>query len=299
MEPAKRDARLFTSPLVRRLAHERGLELTILCGSGPGGRIVRRDLERHLAIPARAAQPTAATVLTAKPPARVDGMDGTPTHHTAMRRAVARRLTESKTTIPHFYLRANCRVDRLLALRQEINETATTKISLNDFVVKAVACAYRSVPEANVVWTEEALIRFDRVDIAVAVSTAGGLVTPVVRDVGVCSISQLSAAIADLAGRARDGRLRQHELEGGSFAVSNLGMYDIEEFAAIINPPHSGILAVGATRQEAVVDDGSLSVGTVMNVVMSADHRALDGALAARWLRAFVTAVENPLTLLI
>lgn len=300
-EPARRDGRIFASPLVRRLAHERGFELAALSGSGPGGRIVRRDIEGHLAMAAQAALPTAAAVLSPAHPARVGGvdLDGTPTQHTGMRRAMARRLTESKTTIPHFYLRASCRVDRLLALRLEINETVPTKISLNDLVVKAVAAAYRTVPEANVVWTDEALVHFDRVDIAVAVSTPGGLVTPVVRDVGASSISQLSATIADLAGRAREGRLRQHELEGGSFAVSNLGMYEIEEFAAIINPPHSGILAVGAASQEAVVDDGVLSVGTVMNVVLSADHRALDGALAARWLRAFVAAVENPLTLLV
>lgn len=297
-EPA-RGGRIFASPLVRRLAHERGLELAALSGSGPGGRIVRHDLEGHLAKAAQAALPTAAAVLPPAHPASAVGVDGTPTQHTGMRRAMARILTESKTTIPHFYLRASCRVDRLLALRQEINETVSKKISLNDLVVKAVAAAYRTVPEANVVWTDEALVRFDRVDIAVAVSTLGGLVTPVVRDVGASSISQLSATIADLAGRAREGRLRQHELEGGSFAVSNLGMYGIEEFAAIINPPHSGILAVGAARQEAVVDDGVLSVGTVMNVVLSADHRALDGALAARWLCAFVAAVENPLTLLV
>lgn len=299
-EPARR-GRIFASPLVRRLAHERGFELAALSGSGPGGRIVRRDIEGRLAMAAQAALPMTTAVLSPAHPARVGGvdLDGTPTQHTGMRRAMARRLTESKTTIPHFYLRASCRVDRLLALRQEINETVPKKISLNDLVVKAVAAAYRTVPEANVVWTDEALVHFDRVDIAVAVSTPGGLVTPVVRDVGASSISQLSATIADLAGRAREGRLRQHELEGGSFAVSNLGMYEIEEFAAIINPPHSGILAVGAASQEAVVDDGVLSVGTVMNVVLSADHRALDGALAARWLRAFVAAVENPLTLLV
>lgn len=297
--PASHDGRMFASPLVRRLARETGLDLEDISGSGPSGRIVRRDVEAYAAAPAHASLPTPTAAPTRANLATVGPAEGTPTPHSAMRRAIARRLTESKTTIPHFYLRASCRVDRLLALRTEINETGPGKISVNDLVVKAVAVAYRAVPEANVVWTDEALVRFDRVDVAVAISTPGGLVTPVVRDIGSRSISQLSATIAELARRARDGRLRQHELEGGSFAVSNLGMYDAEEFAAIINPPHSGILAVGAASQQAIVDDGALSVGTIMKVVLSADHRALDGALAARWLGAFVAALEHPLTLLV
>jgi pyruvate dehydrogenase E2 component (dihydrolipoamide acetyltransferase) len=296
--PARHKGRMFVSPLVRRLARERGFNLEDLSGSGPGGRIVRRDAEAHDAR-AHANSPTPTAAPAKAKPATVGPAEGTTTPHSAMRRAIARRLTESKTTIPHFYLRAACRVDRLLDLRREINETTPGKISVNDLVVKAVAAAYRAVPEANVVWTDDALVRFDKVDVAIAISTPRGLVTPVVRDVGSSSISQLSVTIAELAGRAREGRLRQQELEGGTFAVSNLGMYDIEEFAAIINPPHSGILAVGAARQQAIVDNGSLAVGTIMQVVLSADHRALDGALAARWLGAFVTAVEHPLTLLV
>lgn len=296
--PARHNGRIFASPLVRRLARERGFNLEDLSGSGPGGRIVRRDAEAHAAAPTYASSPTP-TAAPAQADPTVGPAEGTTTPHAPMRRAIARRLTESKTTIPHFYLRASCRVDRLLALRREINETTPGKISVNDLVVKAVAAAYRAVPEANVVWTDEALVRFDRIDVGIAISTPRGLVTPVVRDIEASSISQLSATIAELVGRAHEGRLRQHELEGGTFAVSNLGMHGIEEFAAIINPPHSGILAVGAARQQAIVDDGSLAVGTIMQVVLSADHRALDGELAVRWLGAFVAAVEHPLTLLV
>jgi pyruvate dehydrogenase E2 component (dihydrolipoamide acetyltransferase) len=216
-----------------------------------------------------------------------------------MRRAIARRLTESKSTVPHFYLAADCRVDRLLALRAEINEASPVKISVNDLVVKAVAAAFRDVPEANVTWRETELRRYDQVDIAVAVATDGGLLTPVVRGVDRLSLSDLSSAVSELAGRARAGRLRQDELEGGSFSVTNLGMYGTSDFSAIINPPQSGILAVGAARPQAVVSDGALAVATILCCTLSVDHRAIDGALAARWLAAFTTRIEHPVTLLI
>lgn len=217
-----------------------------------------------------------------------------------MRRAIARRLTESKSTVPHFYLVAHCRVDALLALRAQIIETTGTRVSVNDLVVKAVGAALRDVPEANAIWTDEATRRFTGVDISVAVSVPGGLLTPVVRGVERLSVGELGAAIRDLAERARAGKLRQQELEGGSFSVSNLGMTGTSEFAAILNPPQSGILAVGAAEPRPVVEtDGSLGVATMMTVTLSADHRVLDGVLAAEWLAAFTKRIEQPLSLLV
>lgn len=216
-----------------------------------------------------------------------------------MRRAIARRLTESKSTVPHFYLVADCRVDELLALRRTVNEASSVKISVNDFVLKAAAAAFTDVPEANATWTDTAVRRYDSVDMSVAVAIEGGLVTPVLRSVEKLSLSEVARSVADLAGRAREGKLRQNELEGGSFAVSNLGMYGVTEFSAIINPPQSAILAVGAARPEPVVQDGEIVVGTVMTVTLSADHRVLDGALAAQWLAAFVKRIEKPLSILI
>ncbi|WP_168626888.1 pyruvate dehydrogenase complex dihydrolipoamide acetyltransferase [Cryobacterium sp. BB307] len=285
-------SRRFASPLVRRLARERGLDLSAVTGSGPSGRIVRRDLDGLAVAPtAPAAQASAA------PAVPTGGFTDVP--HTGMRRAIARRLTESKSTIPHYYLSADCRVDALLELRKTVNEFGTDKVSVNDFVVKAVAGAFRDVPEANAIWTDTAIRRFDDVDIAIAVAIEGGLITPVVRAVDKRSLSEVSADIRQLAERGRTGGLKQHELEGGSFSVSNLGMYGTTEFSAIINPPHSGILAVGAATQRPVVVDDELNVATVMTVTLSADHRVLDGALAAQWLAAFVKRIENPVSILV
>jgi len=216
-----------------------------------------------------------------------------------MRRAIARRLTESKSTVPHFYLVADCRVDKLIALRATVNSGGSVNVSLNDFVVKAAAAAFHDVPEANATWGETAIRRHDSVDMSIAVGIDGGLVTPVLRSVQTLSLSEISRSIGDLAERARAGKLRQHELEGGSFAISNLGMYGVTEFSAIINPPQSAILAVGVARQLPVVVDGGIEVGTVMTVTLSADHRVLDGVLAAQWLAAFVRRIENPITILI
>jgi pyruvate dehydrogenase E2 component (dihydrolipoamide acetyltransferase) len=302
--PADAGGRLFASPLVRRLARERGIDLARVPGSGPRGRVVRRDLDALPAAPAAASEsPTPAASAPARPAASAPtegsgGYEDVP--HTGMRRAIARRLTESKTTVPHFYLVADCRVDALLALRESVNAQGGVRISVNDLVVKAVAWAMRDVPEANAIWTETATRRFDAVDLAVAVSVDGGLLTPVVRGVDRMPVSALSATIRELAGRAREGRLKQHELEGGSFSISNLGMYGTREFSAIINPPHAGILAVGAAEPRAVVDaEGALAVANVMTVTLSADHRVLDGALAARWLAAFVARIENPVSILV
>ncbi|WP_417564097.1 dihydrolipoamide acetyltransferase family protein [Microbacterium sp.] len=292
--------RLFVSPLVRRLAAAEGVDLAAIRGTGPNGRIVRRDLDIYLAERSDATEATtpigSMPAAAASPPAAAGYTD---IPHTGMRRAIARRLTESKTTVPHFYLTADCRVDALLALRAQVNATGV-KVSVNDLVVKAVARALRDVPAANAIFIDEATRRFDAVDLAIAISVPNGLVTPVVRGVDRMSVTELSAQIRDVAERARDGKLRQNELEGGSFSVSNLGMYGTPQFAAIINPPHAGILAVGAAAKRPVVtDDDQLAVATVMTVTLSADHRVLDGALAAEWLAAFVRRIEEPLSILL
>jgi pyruvate dehydrogenase E2 component (dihydrolipoamide acetyltransferase) len=216
-----------------------------------------------------------------------------------MRKAIARRLTESKTTVPHFYVNAECRVDNLFALRAQVNSIPGTKVSVNDFVVLAVAKAFVDVPEANVTWTDEGMLKHSSVDISIAVSTEGGLLTPVLRNASNKSLTEISAEVADMAARARDKKIKQEELEGGAFSISNLGMYGTLEFAAILNPPQSGILAVGAAKDQPIVVDGELTVGKVMRVTLSADHRAVDGALAAQWLAAFQNRIENPITLFV
>jgi pyruvate dehydrogenase E2 component (dihydrolipoamide acetyltransferase) len=311
------DLRIFASPLVRKIAGEKGVDLGALAGTGPNGRIVRRDLERFLATKettTRAqptpgpvagvtlqASPAPASALVAQSPAsQTTSARGERLFpHSPMRRAIARRLAESKATVPHFYLVAECVVDELLALRRRVNETSAVKVSVNDFLIMAVAAAFRDIPEANVTWSDEGLISHENVDISIAVATEGGVVTPVLRGVERLRLSEVARSAADLAQRARDRRLRQDEIEGGAFAISNLGMYGTLEFAAIINPPQSGILAVGAAKQQPAVVDGAVTVATVMRCTLSVDHRAIDGALAARWLAAFTTRVENPLATII
>jgi pyruvate dehydrogenase E2 component (dihydrolipoamide acetyltransferase) len=216
-----------------------------------------------------------------------------------MRRAIARRLSESKATVPHFYLVADCRADALLELRRRMNALPGVRVSVNDLVVKAVAGALLDVPEANAVWAQTAIRRFTTVDVAVAVAVEDGILTPVLRGVETMSVAQVSAATAELVSRAKAGRLKQHELEGGSFSVSNLGMYGVREFTAIINPPQAGILAVGAATPRPVVENGELAVGTVMTVTLSADHRVIDGTVAARWMAAFVQRIEEPLLIVL
>jgi pyruvate dehydrogenase E2 component (dihydrolipoamide acetyltransferase) len=306
-EPAHAAAqtRIFASPIVRRIARQEGIDLAAIEGTGPNGRIVRRDLERLAAQPAAqpaargAAPPVPVQPAAAQPAAAQPAAADTLIPHTPIRRAIARRLTESKTTTPHFYMTTECIVDELLGLRQQINETAPVKISVNDFVVMAVAAAFRDVPEANVTWSDEGLVAHASVDVSIAVATDGGLVTPVLRDVGAKRLSAIAAEAQSLAQRARDRRLQQHELEGGAFSVSNLGMYGTLEFSAIINPPQSGILAVGAAKPQPVVTDGAVTVATVMRCTLSVDHRAIDGALAARWLAAFTARIQNPLGMII
>jgi pyruvate dehydrogenase E2 component (dihydrolipoamide acetyltransferase) len=302
---AAAQTRLFASPIVRKVAREQGIDLAAIAGTGPNGRIVRRDLERLAGQPRPAAGEAHDAARPAPQPATAQpapqratapaSAAGTLIPHTPIRRAIARRLTESKATTPHFYLTTECVVDELLALRERINETATVKISVNDFVVMAVAAAFGDVPEANVTWSDEGLLAHGSVDVSIAVATDGGLVTPVLRGVEAKRLSVIAAEARSLAQRARDRRLLQHELEGGVFSVSNLGMYGTLEFSAIINPPQSGILAVGAAKPQPVVAGGAVTVATVMRCTLSVDHRAIDGALAARWLAAFTTRVQDPL----
>jgi pyruvate dehydrogenase E2 component (dihydrolipoyllysine-residue acetyltransferase) len=288
------NGRIFASPLARKLAKDHGLTMEQITGTGPNGRILRRDVDEAVARRAVVDSGDASPEPTqSRPP---DGYQDIP--HSTIRRAVATRLLDSKQTAPHFYVRATVRAEKLVALRRELNDGAAEKISLNDLVVKAVAAAHRRVPEMNVVWTPDAVRRFSRIDVAVAVATDSGLLTPVVHDVTSLTVSALAARVRDLAGRARAGRLKQHELEGGSITVTNLGMYGVEEFAAIINPPHAAILAVGAVRDEPVVDDGAVVAGQVMSVTLSVDHRPVDGVVAARWMATFVEIVEHPVRLL-
>jgi len=293
--PAPAGGRLFVSPLVRKMAREHGVDLTRITGTGPDGRIVSAEFEAYVASGA----PVAASSAAPATPVAHAAAGVLEIPHTGMRKAIARRLTESKSTVPHFYLSADCRVEKLLAARKDVNDAKGVKISVNDWVVKAVALALMDVPDANVIWGDSAMSKFDSADIAVAVATEGGLLTPVIRGVEKLSLIELNAAIADAASRARSGKIKQEEIEGGSFAVTNLGMYGTREFSAIINPPQSGILAVGAATAAPVVENGEVVAGMVMTVTLSADHRAVDGALAAQWLAAFQRHIENPLGMLI
>jgi pyruvate dehydrogenase E2 component (dihydrolipoamide acetyltransferase) len=281
--------RVFASPIARRLARSARLSVDQLTGTGPNGRILRRDVEA-----AQAAQaPTPPRRAAADAPAA-----WTDVPHTKLRRLVAARLTESKQTAPHFYLRGTARVDRLLALRAELNEGAQVRVSVNDLVVKAVAHAHLQVPALNVTWGDDAVRSYSSVDIAVALATDNGLVTPVLRSVEAMTVSALAAAVRDMVARAGAGRLQQHELEGGSISVTNLGMYGTEEFAAIINPPQAAVLAVGAAREEPVVVDGEVQVGQVMRLTLSVDHRPVDGVVAAQWMRVLVDLLEHPARIL-
>jgi pyruvate dehydrogenase E2 component (dihydrolipoamide acetyltransferase) len=296
--------RRFASPLARRLARDAGLDLAGVTGSGPHGRIVKRDVVMAQSLPAQAAQPAPVACAAAPAPASRPAPAGaasayTEVPHSQMRRTIARRLTESKATVPHFYLSADCRMDQLMALRSQINAAAPRKISVNDLIVKAVAAALREMPDMNVSWTDSALRRYAQADIAVAVSTDGGLITPVLRAADAKSLSAISAEIVDLAARARSGSLAPDEYQGGSFTISNLGMFGVREFSAIINPPQAAILAVGATSARPMVVDGALVAASVMTVTLSVDHRAIDGALAAQWLALLQRNLENPLSMLI
>ncbi len=289
--PTTPGARVLASPLARRLASQAALDLAALRGSGPNGRIVKRDVEA-----ARPAGVAAAPASLTQAGLTADYED---IEHSAMRRTIAQRLSAAKQQVPHFYLTIDCELDALLQLRSKFNEAVPSgKLSVNDFIVKAVAHAMGQVPAVNAAWTEAAIRRYRRVDIAVAVATPGGLITPILRDVSAKSLGVISSEIKALAERAKAGRLLPHEYQGGSFTISNLGMYGIREFSAIINPPQACILAVGAAEQRAVVKAGHLAVATVMSCTLSADHRVVDGVVGAEFLAAFKVAIQNPFALL-
>ncbi len=307
--PASRpdgSTRLFVSPIARKLLREAGVAPEGITGSGPNGRIVRKDVEAALNDPSRQ-QPSDAAAAPEPPvdqvPTATTAGDGSQAFeevpHTRLRRAVAARLTRSKQEIPHFYLKGEAVIDELSALRQQLNEHSPVKLSVNDFVLRAVAVAHTRVPDANVVWTDDAMRRFEHVDVSVAIASERGLVTPVLRAVEGRSLSSISAGVKHFVSAANEGRLQQRDLEGGSISVTNLGMYGVTEFSAIINPPQSAILAVGAGRQVPRVVDGQVVVATVMDLVLSVDHRAIDGALAAQWMQALVAALEHPLSLVV
>jgi len=286
----KTGARIFASPLARRVATDLHVDLARVSGSGPNGRVLKADVEA--ASRAGAAAPAFA------PAPGGPAYEDIP--HSNTRRVIAQRLSEAKRSVPHFYLTIDCDVDALLRARKQANEmTEGLKLSMNDLVIKAVAMALRKVPAANAAWTENAIRRFRDVDVAVAVAAPSGLITPLVRAADAKSLRQISAEMKELAARARAGRLRPDEYQGGGFTISNLGMYGIREFAAIINPPQACILAVGASEQRPVVRNGALAVATMMTCTLSVDHRAVDGVLGAEFLAAFRKLIESPVALFI
>ena len=297
--------RVFATPLARRIAKSKDLDLNSISGSGPYGRIVKADVEVSISLPSKdtvtttmaksASSETVKSLYKERVFIEIE-LDG-------MRKVIANRLTEAKQTIPHFYLRKSVNLDKLLKIRTEMNEGLAdkgTKISVNDFIIKASSLALQDVPKANVVWAEDRILQMKASDVAVAVSVEGGLFTPVIFDSENKSLSNLSSEIKDLASRARDRKLLPSEYQGGSFAISNLGMMGVENFDAVINPPHGSILAVGAgVKKPIVLDDGSVSVATIMSLTLSVDHRAIDGALGAEFLSKITQYLENPLTMLV
>ena len=312
--PAASDGtRIFASPLARRIAADKGLDLSALKGSGPHGRIVKADVLAAGDAPAKPAPAAGPTVSGATPaPAPSISADAiakiyadrefTEIPLDGMRKTIAARLTEAKQTIPHFYLRRDIKIDNLLSFRGQLNkqlEARGVKLSVNDFIIKACALALQTVPAANAVWAGDRVLQLTPSDVAVAVAIEGGLFTPVLKDAEQKSLSSLSAEMKDLATRARSKKLAPHEYQGGSFAISNLGMFGIDNFDAVINPPHGAILAVGAGVKKPVIDEeGQVSVATVMSVTLSVDHRVIDGALGAELLKAIIDNLENPMGML-
>lgn len=309
-EPAFRE-RVLASPLARRLAADKGFDLAELTGTGPGGRIVKRDVETLAevvplssiasvapAVPAVPILPTTSDFAAYDPDSyervRVDGM----------RKTVARRLTESKSSVPHFYLSVDCELDRLLALRKELNAKSPEgegafKISVNDFIIRASALALKRVPGVNASWAGDAILMHAHADISIAVALDGGLITPIVRSAETKGIAEIANEMKDLGARARARKLTPKEYQGGTFSISNLGMFGIKEFSAVINPPQGAILAVGAGEERPVVKDGALAIATVMSLTLSCDHRVVDGALGAEFLSVLKGFVEDPITMLL
>ncbi len=296
--------RVKASPLARRMAAQAGLDLAAMTGSGPHGRIVKADIEKALSLPAPAAAPTAAPVPapaapTGEPQPFEPEFEFVAANN--MRKVVARRMTESKQQVPHFYMTVDCEIDALLALRKDLNARGEGdfKLSVNDLVIKASALALMKVPAANASWTGDGIKYYKSADIAVAVALDGGLITPIVRAAERKGLSTISAEMKELAARAREGKLRPEEFQGGSFSISNLGMYGIKHFEAVINMPHGCILAIGAGEQRPVVKDGTLAVATVMSCTLSVDHRSVDGAVGAEYLAAFKKLIEDPMTMML
>ena len=307
--PAPRSgSRIVASPLAKRIAGQAGLDLAGVAGSGPRGRIVKHDVAEALARgPVAKAAPAA--VVAAPRPAQADdtrswadavGLKYRLQANSGMRKVIARRLSEAKQTIPHFYLSVDIVLDTLLKARSNLNDQSSGyKLSVNDFVIRAAAAALRKVPAANASWTEENTLLFEQVDISVAVATPAGLITPIIKAADTKGLATISAEMKDLAARARDGKLKPEEFQGGTFTISNLGMFGVREFAAIINPPQACILAVAAGEQRPVVRDGALAIATVMTCTLSVDHRVVDGAVAAEFLAVFKKMLEEPLSMLL
>ncbi len=310
---SKTGDRTFASPLAKRMAEQAGLDLSKIAGSGPGGRVVKQDIEAAAAGGGakKSAAPAAASSASAPAQAAVSAsaIGGIGPHKlvplSTMRKVIARRLTESKQQVPHFYLTVDCEIDKLLAGRAALNAKAPEKgpgafkLSVNDFIIKAVAVALRQVPNANASFSDDGMLLWDNVDISVAVAIPGGLITPIIKDADKKGLVDISNTMKDLAARAKDGKLKPEEFQGGTFSISNLGMFGIKDFAAVINPPQGCILAVGAGEQRPVVKNGALAIATVMSCTLSVDHRVVDGAVGAEFLSAFKKIVEDPLSMLL
>lgn len=301
---AKSGGRVFASPLAKRIAADKGIDLSTLTGSGPRGRIVKADVEGAKASPAAQSNAQAAVPAQGLPDdakVNVYGMAYTEIPNNNIKKITAKRLTEAKSEIPHFYLSVDCVLDNLLAARKELNEKANGefKLSVNDFIVKASAMALKAYPPANVSWNDDAVHQYYSSDISVAVATPNGLITPIVKNAESKGLRAISDEVKALAGKAREGKLKPEEFQGGSFSISNLGMFGVKNFAAILNPPQSCILAVGAGEQLPRVVNGEVKIQTVMTVTLSTDHRSVDGAVGAEWLQYFKQYIENPVSMLV
>ena len=291
------DVRVAASPLARRMAEHAGLDLAKISGSGPNGRIIKADIDQVLSQDNALKLPPVSTVTSPsiEPSAQYDAIP-----NNSMRKVIASRLTESKQVAPHFYMTVDCNVDALKQVRMELNEKVEgTKISINDLIIRASAIALKQVPEANASWTEEATLVYKTIDISVAVAIEGGLITPIIRDAGAKGVKEISVKMKDLANRAREGKLMPEEYQGGTFSISNLGMYGVKEFSAVINPPQGAILAIGAAEERPIIKDGAVAAATLMSCTLSVDHRVVDGAVGARFLSAFKRLIEDPLTMLL
>lgn len=300
--------RIFATPLARRIAADKSIDLTSVKGTGPRGRIVKADLEGSKAVAntavsqtTSAASSTPSAGIDAKKQADLLGMEYEMIPNNNIKKVTARRLTEAKQTVPHFYLTVDCVLDNLLAARKEMNEAANGeyKLSVNDFIIKANAMALKSYPAANTSWSDEGVLQYKHADISVAVATPNGLITPIIKKAETKGLRDISDEMKELAGRAREGKLKPEEFQGGTFSISNLGMFGVKDFQAIINPPQSCIMAVGAGEQRPVVENGEVKIRTVMSVTLSTDHRSVDGAVGAEFLQHFKRYIENPVNMLV